>query len=108
MFIDMLSNIMQYLHLYYTASYYLFYSSSIIFIIYQCLGNQPLINTLVIILPIINIFQVAAAFPLRITIQGQKPNLKQNKIDVKNNTVDDIILPDYAKMVISYYLKKIY
>ncbi|XP_060855852.1 ATP-dependent zinc metalloprotease YME1L isoform X1 [Metopolophium dirhodum] len=43
--------------------------------------------------------QVAAAFPLRITIQGQKSNLKQNKIDVKNKTVEDI-LPDYAKSLL--------
>lgn len=43
--------------------------------------------------------QVAAAFPLRITIQGQKSNLKQNKIDVKNTTVEDI-LPDYAKSLL--------
>ncbi|XP_022163392.1 ATP-dependent zinc metalloprotease YME1 homolog isoform X3 [Myzus persicae] len=43
--------------------------------------------------------QVAAAFPLRITIQGQKPNLKQNKIDVKNKTVEDI-LPDYARSLL--------
>ncbi|XP_022163393.1 uncharacterized protein LOC111028914 [Myzus persicae] len=47
--------------------------------------------------------QVTAAFPLRITIQDQKFNLKQNKIDVKNNTVDDIILPDYAKMAQIFY-----
>ncbi|XP_027838944.1 ATP-dependent zinc metalloprotease YME1L isoform X3 [Aphis gossypii] len=43
--------------------------------------------------------QVAAAFPLRITIQGQKSNLKQNKIDVKNKSVEDI-LPDYAKSLL--------
>ncbi|KAL4103673.1 hypothetical protein QTP88_019023 [Uroleucon formosanum] len=43
--------------------------------------------------------QVAAAFPLRITIQGQKSNLKHNKIDVKNKTVKDI-LPDYAKSLL--------
>ncbi|XP_025208239.1 ATP-dependent zinc metalloprotease YME1 homolog isoform X2 [Melanaphis sacchari] len=43
--------------------------------------------------------QAAAAFPLRITIQGQKSNLKHNKIDVKNKTVEDI-LPDYAKSLL--------
>ncbi|KAL5237268.1 hypothetical protein ACI65C_004678 [Semiaphis heraclei] len=43
--------------------------------------------------------QIAAAFPLRITIQGQKPNLKQNKVDVKNKTVEDM-LPDYAKSLL--------
>ncbi|XP_026818423.1 ATP-dependent zinc metalloprotease YME1 homolog isoform X3 [Rhopalosiphum maidis] len=43
--------------------------------------------------------QVAAAFPLRITIQGQKSKLKQNKIDVKNKTIEDI-LPDYAKSLL--------
>ncbi|XP_060844046.1 ATP-dependent zinc metalloprotease YME1L isoform X3 [Rhopalosiphum padi] len=43
--------------------------------------------------------QVAAAFPLRITIQGQKSKLKQNKIDIINKTVEDI-LPDYAKSLL--------
>lgn len=52
-------------------------------------------------------FQVAAAFPLRVTVQGQKSNLKKNKTDIKNKTIEDV-LPDYAKSVFLYYSEFLY
>ncbi|XP_025406784.1 ATP-dependent zinc metalloprotease YME1 homolog isoform X2 [Sipha flava] len=43
--------------------------------------------------------QVAAALPLRVTVQGQKSNLKKNKTHVKKKTVEDI-LPEYTKSLL--------
>lgn len=40
-----------------------------------------------------------AAFPLRVTVQGHKSNLKQNKVDIKVKTVENLV-PDYTKSVI--------
>lgn len=51
-------------------------------------------------------------FPLRITVQAGKSNLKQNKTDVNNKTAERVLssdlVPEYTKSVISYYLNDIY